>query len=90
MIIEHEFIWHNYIDGSASTEEMKRQAEYCFWVAFMLDDAVRANVIRITNSDSQPSLTAWDVLDDEAYGELCKKRGLNPDDFVMEFEEEEE
>ena len=88
MIKTNEFWWHNYIDGAASTGEIKRQAEYCLMLAFMLDEAVKAGVIKITNSDSSPSLTAWDVLDEEVYGEICKKRGLSPGDFVTEFDEE--
>ena len=89
MIKTNKFWWHNYIDGSVSTKEMKRQAEFCLMLVLMLDDAVRANVVKITNSDCQPSFTAWDVLDDEAYEKLCKKRGLDPKAFVMEFDEEE-
>jgi len=86
MIRTYEFIWHNCIDGSASTEEIKKQAEHCLWVALMLDEGVKSRVIKITNSDSSPSLTFWEVLDDEAYRKLCEKRGLSPEDFVIEHE----
>ena len=80
--------WHNYIDGSVPTNKIKGQAEYCLWVALMLDEGVRSNVLKVTSSDSQPSLTRWDVLDDEAYKKLCEKHGLSSEDFVFEFDDE--
>ena len=89
MIKTNEFWWHNAIDGSASTDEIKRQAEHCLWIALMLSEAVKVDVIKITNSDSSPSLTMWDVLDEGTYSEICKKHGLSPEDFVLGFNEED-
>ena len=40
------------------------------------------------NRDFDFGYLAWDVLDERVYGEICKRRGLSPDDFVMEFDEE--
>ena len=80
----NEFWWHNYVDGSASTEEIKRQAERCYLLALVLDAGVKTGILKIVDGESQPSLTRWDVLDEEAYVKLCEKCGLVPADFAVE------
>jgi len=77
----HEMYWHNFIPGSGTTEEMVSTADYCLKVA---------NILEITESDSSPSLTLWDVLDEEKYKELCAKYNIDPEELVMEFEDENE
>ena len=49
---------------------------------------MKAGVIEVTDGNSQPSLTRWDVLDEAAYKRLCEKHSLGPKGFVVETEEE--
>ena len=86
----HEMYWHNFIPGSGTTEEMVSTADYCLKVANILKDGEEAKILEITESDSSPSLTLWDVLDEEKYKELCAKYNIDPEELVMEFEDENE
>ena len=85
----NEFWWHNFIDGNQDPQLIIKDAEYCLDVAKMLAEAVAEGAIELTGGDSQPSLTRWDVLDEESYKELCSIYNLKPDDFAFEFEDEE-
>jgi len=84
----HEIYWHNFIPGSGTTEEIVSAADYCLKVANILKEGEESKVLAITGSDSSPSLTMWDVLDEEKYKELCKKHGVDPEELVMEWEDD--
>ena len=86
----NEFWWHNFIDGNQDPQLIIQDAEYCLSIAKMLAEAVTKRAIELTGGDSQPSLTMWDVLDEELYEEVCSKYELKPDEFVIEFEDEDE
>ena len=84
----NEFWWHNFINGNQDSQFIVQDAEYCLNVAKMLAEAVTTKAIELTGGDTQPSLTIWDILNEESYKEVCSKYGLKPDDFVLELEDE--
>lgn len=86
----NEFWWHNFIDGNQDPQLIVQDAEYCLSVARMLAEAVTTGAIELAGGDSQPSLTRWDILNEESYKEVCSIYGLKSDDFAFEFEGEEE
>jgi hypothetical protein len=83
----NEFLWHNAIDGSSEINNIVEQAEFCLSIAKMLKEGVEQNIIAISGSDSQPSLTMWDVVDHDKYEEICKTHELDPDDFAVIYDE---